>query len=150
MVVIYSFIYSLVFLNFAVLCCFFYFFFFKQKTAYELRISDWSSDVCSSDLLARMQEILEQDLRAGAFGLSTGLEYVPGRYAEPRELSSLGPVIARHGGVAMSHMRNEDADQVRASIRELVANSGPARAPVSHLKMAYGKERKNPSPNSSH
>src|SRR3546814_10028959 len=29
---------------------FFFFFFFKQKTAYELRISDWSSDVCSSDL----------------------------------------------------------------------------------------------------
>src|SRR3546814_7991985 len=32
-------------------CCFF--FFFKQKTAYEMRISDWSSDVCSSDLGAR-------------------------------------------------------------------------------------------------
>src|SRR3546814_3041826 len=33
------------------LCCyFFFFFFFKQKTAYEMRISDWSSDVCSSDL----------------------------------------------------------------------------------------------------
>src|SRR3546814_8644041 len=31
--------------------CFSYFFFFKQKTAYEMRISDWSSDVCSSDLL---------------------------------------------------------------------------------------------------
>src|SRR3546814_3336801 len=31
------------------LCCYF-FFFFKQKTAYEMRISDWSSDVCSSDL----------------------------------------------------------------------------------------------------
>src|SRR3546814_5032981 len=31
--------------------CVFFFFFFKQKTAYELRISDWSSDVCSSDLL---------------------------------------------------------------------------------------------------
>src|SRR3546814_9952454 len=31
---------------------FFVFFFFKQKTAYEMRISDWSSDVCSSDLLA--------------------------------------------------------------------------------------------------
>src|SRR3546814_1210647 len=38
----------------ASLCCciFFVFFFFKQKTAYEMRISDWSSDVCSSDLLA--------------------------------------------------------------------------------------------------
>src|SRR3546814_5940720 len=32
-------------------CVFSYFFFFKQKTAYEMRISDWSSDVCSSDLL---------------------------------------------------------------------------------------------------
>src|SRR3546814_2109319 len=32
--------------------CFFFFFFFKQKTAYEMRISDWSSDVCSSDLLS--------------------------------------------------------------------------------------------------
>src|SRR3546814_3023727 len=33
-----------------VICAFFFFFFFKQKTAYEMRISDWSSDVCSSDL----------------------------------------------------------------------------------------------------
>src|SRR3546814_3660338 len=31
--------------------CLLFFFFFKQKTAYEMRISDWSSDVCSSDLL---------------------------------------------------------------------------------------------------
>src|SRR3546814_11410582 len=34
-------------------CCF-CFFVFKQKTAYEMRISDWSSDVCSSDLMSRM------------------------------------------------------------------------------------------------
>src|SRR3546814_14310651 len=34
------------------MCCdWFFFFFFKQKTAYEMRISDWSSDVCSSDLM---------------------------------------------------------------------------------------------------
>src|SRR3546814_3096679 len=44
-------------------CCiiscshFFVFFFFKQKTAYELRISDWSSDVCSSDLLAHDEAV---------------------------------------------------------------------------------------------
>src|SRR3546814_3584537 len=41
---------------------FMYFFFFKQKTAYEMRISDWSSDVCSSDLRsaqeARMHDLL--------------------------------------------------------------------------------------------
>src|SRR3546814_8006958 len=35
------------------------FFFFKQKTAYEMRISDWSSDVCSSDLLDRGEHVLD-------------------------------------------------------------------------------------------
>src|SRR3546814_7705036 len=37
------------------LCFLFLFFFFKQKTAYEMRISDWSSDVCSSDLGAKIE-----------------------------------------------------------------------------------------------
>src|SRR3546814_7901687 len=40
------------------ICCFFRCFFFKQKTAYEMRISDWSSDVCSSDLRAFAQQLL--------------------------------------------------------------------------------------------
>src|SRR3546814_4247850 len=39
-----------------VLTVVFSFFFFKQKTAYEMRISDWSSDVCSSDLLRRVDD----------------------------------------------------------------------------------------------
>src|SRR3546814_10702977 len=39
--------------QFVVFCSFLLFFFFKQKTAYEMRISDWSSDVCSSDLRPR-------------------------------------------------------------------------------------------------
>src|SRR3546814_10317190 len=36
-------------------CLCMFFFFFKQKTAYEMRISDWSSDVCSSDLTIRFE-----------------------------------------------------------------------------------------------
>src|SRR3546814_6358092 len=39
----------------------FFFFFFKQKTAYEMRISDWSSDVCSSDLLKRVRSSRERE-----------------------------------------------------------------------------------------
>src|SRR3546814_4448807 len=43
---------------FDMLCSvFFIFFFFKQKTAYEMRISDWSSDVCSSDLRDRLDQL---------------------------------------------------------------------------------------------
>src|SRR3546814_4637558 len=46
-----------------VVCCycfFFFVFFFKQKTAYEMRISDWSSDVCSSDLWLPIREVTRQ------------------------------------------------------------------------------------------
>src|SRR3546814_9743201 len=49
-------------------CCFcvLFFFFFKQKTAYELRISDWSSDVCSSDLRWRGASDRSLVARSGA------------------------------------------------------------------------------------
>src|SRR3546814_3141572 len=39
----------------------YFFFFFKQKTAYEMRISDWSSDVCSSDLLVAVADVAQAD-----------------------------------------------------------------------------------------
>src|SRR3546814_4088255 len=45
-----------------------FFFFFKQKTAYEMRISDWSSDVCSSDLFVGQQWQLRELRRAGESG----------------------------------------------------------------------------------
>src|SRR3546814_20878029 len=41
--------------------CYWFIFFFKQKTAYEMRISDWSSDVCSSDLVGREQQPIPAD-----------------------------------------------------------------------------------------
>src|SRR3546814_10539290 len=49
--------------------CLVLFFFFKQKTAYEMRISDWSSDVCSSDLFYRLAQIFgsSDPIRAGEF-----------------------------------------------------------------------------------
>src|SRR3546814_5246690 len=50
-----------------------WFFFFKQKTAYEMRISDWSSDVCSSDLVGDAVERGAQLLTGGRRGTSDGL-----------------------------------------------------------------------------
>src|SRR3546814_2349915 len=49
------------------------FFFFKQKTAYEMRISDWSSDVCSSDLLDRLLEHRDVHRRDVPLALQTEL-----------------------------------------------------------------------------
>src|SRR3546814_5046859 len=48
-----------------VLFAYAYFFFFKQKTAYELRISDWSSDVCSSDLVEGRVLAHQDDVHGG-------------------------------------------------------------------------------------
>src|SRR3546814_8636223 len=58
-----------------ILCVFFVFFFFKQKTAYEMRISDWSSDVCSSDLLlvdVSERSVQSTILRVNCFESSIG------------------------------------------------------------------------------
>src|SRR3546814_1475533 len=55
----------------------FFFFFFKQKTAYEMRISDWSSDVCSSDLLTKSLLLYVSGRRALLYRASPGS--IPGR-----------------------------------------------------------------------
>src|SRR3546814_10485434 len=55
------------------LCFVFYFVFFKQSTAYEMRISDWSSDVCSSDLFRPLLE-LAHPLLADAEGFAELLQ----------------------------------------------------------------------------
>src|SRR3546814_10642557 len=65
--------------------CLFFIFFFKQKTAYEMRSSDWSSDVCSSDLLER----------ARALALSAQAAPTPGlRSAAAADLSPLARLEA--------------------------------------------------------
>src|SRR3546814_9215918 len=50
------------------------FFFFKQKTAYEMRISDWSSDVCSSDLVAQLVRAARISVGGGGRGSRHGDE----------------------------------------------------------------------------
>src|SRR3546814_6754608 len=79
-------------------CCLFvfvgYFFFFKQKTAYEMRISDWSSDVCSSDLglliaLMNLGGRLIPDDATGWLGFVRKICKLVGLYASNRITSKL-------------------------------------------------------------
>lgn len=104
----------------------------------QARIGD-DTRVPSAAELARLVALLEEDMAAGSFGLSTGLEYVPGMYAEQAEIAALGQAVAHHRGVAMSHMRSEDDDRVEESIREHIEASRPARTHISHLKVVYGQ-----------
>src|SRR3546814_2015861 len=96
---------------------FFSFFFFKQKTAYEMRISDWSSDVCSSDLVtAAMLSIAASALRSARrsriYYAATGL---PNRRA-------LDEILSDKAGCSLIALRiaNHGEEIGRASCRERV------------------------------
>jgi N-acyl-D-amino-acid deacylase len=87
--------------------------------------------------LAAMASELEAALDAGAMGLSSGLIYAPGMYAEPAEIEALVRVVARRGLVYATHMRNEAAGLFAAlaeSIATVRAAGSGARLQVSHLK----------------
>lgn len=88
--------------------------------------------------LRRMGALLEDDLRAGAFGMSTGLEYVPGMYADVGELSRLAGIAGKYDAVVMSHMRSEDDSRIEASLDELATQGKHTRVHASHLKVVYG------------
>ena len=67
-----------------------------------------------------MAALVEQGMRDGAVGLSSGLEYEVGGYGETSELVELAKVAARHGGIYMSHIRDE-ADKSFEALREAIA-----------------------------
>ena len=75
-----------------------------------------------------MEAVVEQGMKDGAVGLSTGLIYVPGTYAKTDEIVALARVAGRHGGIYATHMRNE-GDKVADAIARVFrsANSGTAR-----------------------
>lgn len=85
--------------------------------------------------LARMTQLVENALRTGACGASTGLEYTPGAFARKAELIALCRPLARRRLPYSTHMRNED-DRLIEAIQEAVDIARGARCPlhIAHLK----------------
>ena len=89
----------------------------------------------TSEELERMKTLLGQAMRGGAWGMSTGLIYPPGSYAETDELIALARVVAAHGGVYVSHIRDE-ADHLLKAVEEAIRIGRESSVPVhiSHFK----------------
>lgn len=87
--------------------------------------------------IERMSAMLAADMDAGALGLSTGLEYDPGRSSNAAEVRALAGVAAKHGGRYISHLRSEDRALWEA-VDELLAIGRETGMPVqiSHAKLA--------------
>jgi N-acyl-D-amino-acid deacylase len=87
-----------------------------------------------------MQRLVRDALELGCLGLTTGLEYQPGSFANLEELIAVAQPVGRAGGLVMSHMRSEDDDAVDAALAELLAQGRGSGCPVhvSHIKVGYG------------
>ncbi|HCS47062.1 MAG TPA: hypothetical protein DIW61_01885 [Candidatus Aminicenantes bacterium] len=94
----------------------------------------------SGEELEKMKSLVRQAMAEGAWGMSTGLEYIPDRYSTTEEIIALARVVAEHGGVYLSHQRNEVAgvpDATRETIR--IAEESGLPVEVSHLKVCGKK-----------
>ena len=100
----------------------------------------------SGEEQARMQALVDQAMREGAVGLSTGLIYLPGVYSTTTEVIGLARAAAGHRGIYASHIRNE-GNKVVEAINEALDIGRAASMPVqiSHFKVAapanWGRSR---------
>jgi len=88
--------------------------------------------------LEEMKKLVDQAMQQGALGVSTSLQYVPGRFATTDEIVELAKVAKQYGGIYISHQRSESG-QIMSSLDEVFAVAERANIPaeVWHLKTAY-------------
>ena len=86
--------------------------------------------------IEKMKQLVEQAMREGAIGLSTGLEYETGKPASTEEVITLARAASAYGGIYISHIRDE-ADQSFEALAEAIRIGKEARIPVqiSHIKL---------------
>jgi len=94
----------------------------------------------NADELKKMEQLVDQAMKDGAWGMSTGLIYNPGTYSKTDELIALARVASQHGGIYVSHIRNEGT-QVLEATEEILTIGREAKLPVhiSHMKASGPK-----------
>lgn len=92
----------------------------------------------TEDQMNEMKKLVAENIKAGALGLSTGLEYAPGSFAKTEELIELCKIAAQHNGIYATHMRSE-GNFLLESIDEAVeiARKANISLEISHFKTAY-------------
>ena len=88
--------------------------------------------------MATMEGFVHEAMQSGALGMSTGLEFNPGREATTDELMRLNAVAGEYDGIYTSHIRNRDSGLLEAIDEFLaVARAGSTRAEISHLNVRH-------------
>ncbi len=86
--------------------------------------------------LLKMKSLVRQAMEEGAWGMTSGLEYVPGRYATTEEIIEVAKVVGEFGGVYSSHQRNEFDNVPEATLETIrIAEEAGVRGNSSHFKV---------------
>ncbi len=90
----------------------------------------------TNEELEAMKRLVKIGMLDGAFGLSSGLKYIPGAYSETEELVELARVAGVYGGIYISHMRDEGLDLIK-SVKEAIriGEEGELPAQITHHKV---------------
>ena len=89
----------------------------------------------TDEQMAEMKALLETQIKQGAWGMSTGLEYTPGSFATTEELIELATILKKYDAIYATHMRNEDKTLVEAVDEAIrIGRESGARVQISHFK----------------
>ena len=92
----------------------------------------------TAEELKNMETLVQREMDAGAFGLSTGLFYAPGSYGDTEEVIALAKIAAKNGGIYDSHIRDEGSYTIglKGAIEEAIEIGRQAKLPIhiSHIK----------------
>ncbi|MFO0823785.1 MAG: D-aminoacylase [Gemmataceae bacterium] len=89
----------------------------------------------TAEELKKMEALVEAAMKDGTWGMATGLIYNPGTYAKTDEIAALAKIVAKHGGLYASHIRNEGGgllDAIEEAIT--IGKTAGCRVHISHIK----------------
>ena len=107
-----------------------------SQGAVRLAVRGFQTGDTDAEELRTMQSLVSEAMEAGAFGLSTGLNYLPGAFCGKEELTAVTKPVGACGGLYVSHIRTQ-SEGIFESLEEAfsVAEGAGAGAHISHLKL---------------
>ncbi|MBI4497346.1 MAG: D-aminoacylase [Chloroflexi bacterium] len=104
--------------------------YFLPHAAVRIEAMGWEARLPTAEELQRMQDLVRQGMRDGAFGFATGLTYIPGAYSDTNEVVELCRAVSEYGGIYVTHCRYSLGDTLLDPFREAIAIGRQSGVPV--------------------
>ena len=104
--------------------------YFVPHAALRIEAMGWEARPANPNELKKMQQLVEQGMKDGAFGFSTGLTYFPGTYSDTNELIEIARKVRPYGGIYITHSRYYLGDQLLDPFKEAISIGEKAGVPI--------------------